>query len=100
MIRLLLFNLKPIFYGMTNKLFIGNLPFSVNNDSLKDLFQSAGEVEDVHIIMDNATKRSKGYGFVTMLTEDEAQNAIKMLDGNELDGRKINVNIARPKEAV
>ncbi|PIQ67938.1 RNA-binding protein [Candidatus Uhrbacteria bacterium CG_4_10_14_0_2_um_filter_41_7] len=85
---------------MTNKLFIGNLPFSVNNDSLKDLFQSAGEVEDVHIIMDNATKRSKGYGFVTMLTEDEAQNAIKMLDGNELDGRKINVNIARPKEAV
>ena len=85
---------------MTNKLFIGNLPFSVNNDSLKDLFQSAGEVEDVHIIMDNATKRSKGYGFVTMLTEDEAQNAIKMLDGNELDGRKIDVNIARPKEAV
>jgi len=85
---------------MTNKLFIGNLPFSVNNDSLKDLFQSAGEVEAVHIIMDNATKRSKGYGFVTMLTEDEAQNAIKMLDGNELDGRKINVNIARPKEAV
>lgn len=88
------------FNFMTNKLFIGNLPFSATNESLKELFETAGEVEEVHIIMDKISKRSKGYGFVDMKTEDEAENAIKILDGTELEGRKINVNIARPKEAV
>ena len=76
---------------------MGNLPYSVTEDSLKELFDSYGEIESVKVISDNFTGRSKGFGFVVMSNNSEADKAISELDGNELDGRKIKVNIAKPK---
>jgi RNA recognition motif-containing protein len=74
------------------------LTYSTNSDALKELFQEAGEVETVTIIMDKITGQSKGFGFVEMVTEDDAQKAIEMFNGKEFDGRNIIVNEARPQE--
>ncbi|MGC9031555.1 MAG: RNA recognition motif domain-containing protein [Minisyncoccia bacterium] len=81
---------------MNKKLFVGNLSFGVTEDSLKDLFSQAGTVESVAIIIDKISGRSRGFGFVEMATEQEAKSAIDMFDGQELEGRKIVVNEARP----
>jgi RNA recognition motif-containing protein len=81
---------------MNKKLFVGNLSFTTTDDSLKDLFSQAGVVESVSIIVDKLSGRSRGFGFVEMSTEDEAQKAIDMFDGQEFEGRKIVVNEARP----
>jgi len=83
---------------MNNKLYVGNLSFTTSNDSLKDCFTEAGEVTSANIIMDRATNRSKGFGFVEMSNEESATKAIELFDGKELDGRNIKVNIARPRE--
>lgn len=83
---------------MQNKLFIGNLDFSVTADDLKALFAGAGTVTDAAVIMDKMTGRSRGFGFVTMGSDDEAKKAIEMFNQNDLKGRKINVNVARPME--
>lgn len=80
------------------KLFVGNLPWSINNDSLRDLFASVGEVVEAMVITDRMSGRSKGFGFVTFATEEAAQAAIQQLNEKEVDGRKIIVNVARPKE--
>ncbi len=78
------------------KIYVGNLPYSVTQDELKDLFSQFGDVLDVFIVMDRETRRSKGYGFVEM--EDEAaKKAIEELNGKEVGGRTIVVNEARPK---
>jgi RNA recognition motif-containing protein len=83
---------------MGTKLFIGGLPWKITEESLRAAFEKAGTVESVAIITDRMTGRSKGFGFVEMATPDEAQAAIDMWHEQELEGRKIIVNEARPKE--
>ncbi len=80
------------------KLFIGRLSWDTTEDSLREFFMQAGTVETAQVIIDKMSGRSKGFGFVEMSTEEEAQNAIQMLDGKELDNRNIAVTIARPRE--
>jgi cold-inducible RNA-binding protein len=80
------------------KLFVGSLPWAVDDAKLAEIFAAAGNVISAQVIMDRQTGRSKGFGFVEMSTEEEAENAVKTLDGSEVDGRKIVVNIARPRE--
>jgi cold-inducible RNA-binding protein len=83
---------------MAIKLFVGSLSFSVNEDQLKELFATVGTVTSCSIIIDRDTNRSKGFGFVEMSTDAEAQAAIAQLNGKDLEGRSIIVNEARPKE--
>lgn len=80
------------------KLFVGNLDWGVVSDDLRSLFAGAGTVQDAVVLMDKMTGRSRGFGFVTMATEDEAKAAVEKFNGYELKGRKINVNVARPME--
>jgi RNA recognition motif-containing protein len=80
----------------SKKLFVGNLPYSVNDDQLKSLFDQAGVVESVSVITDKYSGRSKGFGFVEMSSMEEAQKAIDTLNGYEMEGRKLNVSEARP----
>ncbi|HEX7543042.1 MAG TPA: RNA-binding protein [Patescibacteria group bacterium] len=80
-----------------NKIFVGSLPWSINNDSLKELFAQYGEVTEAVVIMDRETNRSKGFGFVTFASQESAQKALEM-SGKEVDGRTIVVNIAKPRE--
>lgn len=80
------------------KLFVGNLDFTVTAEDLKALFAGVGTVTDAVVIMDKMTGRSRGFGFVTMSSADEAKAAVEKLNQNDLKGRKINVNIARPME--
>ncbi len=84
---------------MAKKLFIGGLSFDSREDSLREAFSKAGAVDSAIIIMDKMTGRSKGFGFVEMANDDEAQKAIEMWNGKELDGRTVTVNEARPMEA-
>lgn len=85
--------------SMATKLYVGGLPYSVQEDALKELFAQAGSVTSAVIIMDKMSGRSKGFGFVEMSTEDEAQKAISMFNDQEYEGRKLTVNEARPMEA-
>lgn len=79
------------------ELFVGNLPFSMDDSGLSELFGQFGSVERAKVIKDRESNRSKGFGFVTM-NNDEANKAIQELNGKEFDGRAIRVNEARPKE--
>jgi len=83
---------------MAKKLYVGGLPYSTSDQELKDLFAPAGNVESAIIITDKMSGRSKGFGFVEMSTEEEAQKAIEMLNGKDVGGRNITVNEARPME--
>jgi RNA recognition motif-containing protein len=78
-------------------IYVGNLSYEVTEEDLREAFKDFGEVEDVRIIKDNYTGRSKGFGFVEMPSKDEAQSAIKDLNGKEIKGRAIKVNEARPR---
>lgn len=80
------------------KLYVGNLPYSYNDDSLKELFASYGEVLSSVIITDRATNRSKGFGFVELEDDAQATKAIEEINGKEIDGRNVVVNVARPRE--
>ena len=84
---------------MATKLYVGGLPYSTQEDALKEHFAQAGSVTSAVIIMDKMSGRSKGFGFVEMATDEEAQSAISMFNGQEFDGRKLTVNEARPMEA-
>src|SRR5437868_560561 len=84
---------------MAKKLYVGGLPYSTTNDELRDAFAQAGEVEDASILMDNMTGRSRGFGFVTMKEDADAEKAIDMWNGKDLGGRKLTVNEAKPMEA-
>lgn len=84
---------------MENKLYVGNLPFSINEEDLKTFFEEAGEVQSVKIITDRETGRSRGFGFVEMSSADEAQGAISQLDGKEFQGRQLKLSIAKEREA-
>ena len=83
---------------MGNKLYVGNLPFSATEDLLRDMFAEAGTVESAKVITDRDTGRSKGFGFVEMGSDDEAQTAIEKFDGQDCDGRAMRVNEAKPME--
>lgn len=82
---------------MAKKLFIGNLPYQTTNEDLGEFFAQYGEVLSAAVIMDRATGRSKGFGFVEMANDEEADAAISKGDGAEFEGRKLTVSEARPK---
>ncbi len=83
---------------MSTKLYIGNLSFDTNDADLRNAFSGVGEVTDVIVMKDRETGRSRGFGFVTMSSAEEAQAAIKQFHGKEFDGRNLTVNEARPRE--
>jgi cold-inducible RNA-binding protein len=83
---------------MAKKLYVGGISYGTSEDALKAHFAQAGAVESASIIMDRMTGRSKGFGFVQMATDAEADNAINMFNGKELEGRTLTVNEARPLE--
>lgn len=80
------------------KLFVGGLPYSIDNQKLNDMFASFGQVLSASVITDKFTNQSKGFGFVEMSDDAAAQDAIKALDGSDLEGRRLGVSVARPKE--
>jgi RNA recognition motif-containing protein len=82
---------------MGKKLYVGNLPYSANDDSLKALFEQAGTVESAKVIMDRETGRCKGFGFVEMSTDEEADEAVKKLNDADFEGRAMKVAEARPQ---
>src|SRR5512139_1698300 len=83
---------------MSTKIFVGNLDFKVTENDLQDAFAAHGTVIEANLMMDRATGRPRGFGFVTMSTPEEAQKAIEAMNGKELGGRALTVNIARPRE--
>lgn len=83
---------------MAKKLYVGGLSYNTTEDSLREAFSQAGTVESAAVITDRMTGRSKGFGFVEMATDEEAQAAIEMFHDKELEGRKLTVNEARPRE--
>lgn len=83
---------------MATKLFVGSLSYQATDDDLNAAFAAVGQVVSAKVIMDRETGRSKGFGFVEMATEEDAQKAIKELNGKEVSGRPIVVNEARPQE--
>ncbi len=83
---------------MGKKLYVGSLPYSTNEDELRDMFGACGSVDSVAIIQDKFSGKSKGFGFVEMSNDDEAEKAINELNGKEMGGRTIVVNEARPPE--
>jgi cold-inducible RNA-binding protein len=84
---------------MGRKLYVGNLPYSATEDSLREAFGASGTVDSVTLITDRDTGHSKGFGFVEMASDSEAQRAMQALNGTTLDGRQIKVNEAKPKES-
>ncbi len=83
---------------MSTKLFVGNLSFNTTENTLQDAFAAHGTVMESVLMFDRATGRSRGFGFVTMSSPEEAQRAIDALNGADLDGRNLTVNVARPRE--
>lgn len=83
---------------MGKRLYIGGLPWKTTDDALKAHFSQVGEVESVSIITDRMTGRSKGFGFVEMVNDEDAQKAVEMFHGKEFEGRTLTVNEARPME--
>ena len=83
---------------MSNKLYVGNLSFRVTSEDLQEHFGAAGAVESANVVFDRETGRSRGFGFVEMASEDDANNAIAQFNGQDYDGRNIVVNEARPRE--
>ncbi len=82
---------------MGRKLYVGNLPYSVTQQTLEETFGQCGTVDSVNVITDRDTGQSKGFGFIEMSSDSEAQKAIQELNGTSIDGREIKVNEAKPK---
>ena len=83
---------------MSAKLFVGNLSFNVTENDLQDAFAAHGTVVETNLMMDRTTGRPRGFGFITMSSPEEAQKAIAALNGSQLGGRALTVNIAKPRE--
>ncbi|HEU5069010.1 MAG TPA: RNA-binding protein [Verrucomicrobiae bacterium] len=83
---------------MSNKLFVGNLSFNTTENDLQDAFAAFGTVTEANLMMDRMTGRPRGFGFITMSSADEAQKAIEGLHGQDLGGRALTVNVAKPRE--
>jgi RNA recognition motif-containing protein len=84
---------------MNNKLYVGNLSYNTDEAALRELFSKAGSIRSVNIIMDRMTNQPRGFAFVEMESPAEAHKAIQMCDGEEVDGRALKVNEAKPQEA-
>jgi RNA recognition motif-containing protein len=82
----------------SNKLYVGGLAYEITDDRLQEIFSAHGTVESARVITDRETGRSRGFGFVEMSSQEEAQQAIDKLNGTDLDGRSLTVNEAKPKE--
>lgn len=82
---------------MSKKLYVGNLPFSTSSDELRQMFSEHGSVDDAIVISDRETGRSRGFGFVEMGSADEATTAIEAMNGKDIGGRQLNVNVARER---
>jgi RNA recognition motif-containing protein len=83
---------------MSNKLFVGNLSFNTTENDLQDAFAAFGTVTETNLMMDRMTNRPRGFGFVTMASAEDAQKAIDGLNGKDMGGRALTVNIAKPRE--
>ena len=83
---------------MSTKLFVGNLSFKITENDLQDAFAACGTVVETNIMMDRMTGRPRGFAFISMSTPEEAQKAIDTLNGKDMDGRALTVNVARPRE--
>ena len=83
---------------MKNKLYVGNLPYSLDSDQLRNLFAEFGEITEARVITDRHSGRSKGFGFVEFTNEEDAQKAIDAMSGKDVEGRNLVVNVARPME--
>src|SRR5882672_7211550 len=83
---------------MSNKLFVGNLSFNITENDLQDAFAAHGTVTEANLMMDRVSGRPRGFAFVTMSSAEEAQKAIDALNGAQMDGRALTVNVARPRE--
>ena len=84
---------------MATKLYVGNLPFNTTENELQELVSQAGAVQEVMLMQDKFTGKSRGFAFVTMGSDQDAQNAISQINGKQLEGRALTVNEARPREA-
>ena len=84
---------------MGNRLYVGNLSFNATSESVRGLFETCGQVTDVHIVQDRETGQSRGFGFVTMSTSEEASNALSNLNGADLDGRSVRVAEAEERQS-
>ena len=82
-----------------SRLYVGNLPFSATEDDIRDAFADHGTVQSVSVITDRETGRPRGFAFVEMSTDQEAQTAVDEMDGRDFGGRSLRVNIARPRES-
>ena len=83
---------------MNTKLFVGNLSFNTTENDLQDAFAAHGTVTEANLMMDRATGRPRGFGFITMATPEEAQKAMDALNGKDMDGRALTVNEAKPRQ--
>ena len=83
---------------MSMKLYVGNLAFETSSENLQELFAKAGTVESATVVEDRDTGRSRGFGFVEMSSKEEGEAAIAKFNGNEVDGRSLTVNVAKPRE--
>ena len=83
---------------MATKLYVGNLPFNTTENELQELFSQAGTVQEVMLMQDKFTGKSRGFAFVTMGSDQDAQNAVSQINGKQLEGRALTVNEARPRE--
>jgi RNA recognition motif-containing protein len=83
---------------MAKKLYIGGLPYSVTDEQLRSLLMPHGSVESATVVVDRMTDRSRGFGFVEMGTQEEAEKAIRALNGTQVEGRTLTVNMAKPRE--
>lgn len=81
------------------KIFVGNLPWSIDDAKLNEVFSKFGEVSEAKVITDKFSGRSRGFGFVSFSTEEEAQKAVKEMNGSEIESRKLTVNIAKPAKS-
>src|SRR5271154_4556390 len=89
---------RTVKHHMSNKLFVGNLSFETTENDLQDAFAAHGTVTEANLMIDRMTNRPRGFGFVTMSTPEEAQKAIAALNGAQLGGRALTVNVAKPRE--
>ena len=89
---------RTVKHHMSNKLFVGNLSFDTTENDLNDAFAAHGTVMETNLLMDRTTGRPRGFGFITMNSPEEAQKAIAALNGSQLGGRALTVNVAKPRE--
>ena len=80
-----------------NKLYVGNLAYDIDNERLSSMFSEYGEIKEATVIMDRLTNKSKGFGFVTFANDEDADKAVRELDGKEIQGRNLKVNVAKPR---